>query len=59
MNFKKMTEKCPNCGTENIVQYIGGKAFCSKVCEQNYKYRKAHEDPLTGLKPNAEDVHKI
>lgn len=33
--FKK---KCPNCGKDTVNYNPNKPAFCSRVCEKNYKY---------------------
>lgn len=55
--MKMFYTKCKECG-ENEIAVVGPDevGFCSKQCEANYKYRQAHLDPVSGLKPTPEEV---
>ena len=44
----KPISKCPECGKELQNPYIGEVAFCSRMCEMNYRYRMRHKDLKTG-----------
>jgi rRNA maturation protein Nop10 len=41
---KPFKEKCPYCGKKVVVMIPNKKAFCSKVCETNYKYSDRFAD---------------
>ena len=54
------TAKCPECKKEVPVNNVRGKtAFCSMMCERNYRYRMRHMDPVTGIFPTPERAKKL
>lgn len=44
----KGINKCPECGKITPKPYIGEVAFCSRMCEMNYRYRMRNKDLKTG-----------
>lgn len=56
----KMEAKCPECKTVIPVNSVRGKtAFCSLMCEKNFRYRMRHMDPMTGHFPTPEGAKKL
>lgn len=56
----KMTAVCPECKKGIPVNSVRGKtAFCSMMCERNYRYRMRHMDPVTGTFPTPERAKKL
>lgn len=60
--------KCPFCGSEEIkiptpfIDPVTGETimtFCCKAQEKNNKYIERHTDPITGEKPDLEEVSKL
>lgn len=54
-----MTNICPNCGKEVVLNELRSVKFCSRVCEVNYKYRMKHVDPRDGKMPSYEEVERF
>lgn len=40
----QMISNCPECGKEVLIMGIGQVAFCSLMCETNYRYRMKNKD---------------
>jgi len=49
---------CPECGKELLQSYIGETAYCSLMCETNFKYRMNNRDEY-GKPRSPEEVKKL
>jgi len=51
--------RCPECRKEMRSPYIGEVAFCSRMCEMNYRYRMRNKDKFGQISISPDKVKKL